>query len=273
LIDETGQKTRTFKARGALNAVQKLLISRPEIKEIQVASSGSFGMGIAYASSLYDLKSRVFTPNSIPLIKKNLIVKFGAEIVDDFQSYEKAKIQAKNIADSQRVFFMNGVGQDVFQGNATLIHEINRLYNLNSKDLIICPLGIGSLYFPTQKYIIENNLKSTIILVEPSRAPKYYNLANKTNLGYNFNSSLADGAFVFELPMETKKFIKKMNPQVFILEETEISFAINYLAREYQIQSEGAGALAFGLLLRKDSKIDLAKYDRIWCFVTGGNIT
>ncbi|KAK6013489.1 hypothetical protein OSTOST_21194 [Ostertagia ostertagi] len=59
------QKTGSFKARGALNTVQKMMDEGP-VKGVVTHSSGNHGQGLAWAASELGLPCCVAVPRSAP---------------------------------------------------------------------------------------------------------------------------------------------------------------------------------------------------------------
>ena len=77
---ENFQKTGSFKARGALNAV----LSQTESGDGKVGfvthSSGNHGQALAWACSIAEAECRVVVPNNAPKIKCDAIEGYGAEL-------------------------------------------------------------------------------------------------------------------------------------------------------------------------------------------------
>ncbi|VDO16201.1 unnamed protein product, partial [Brugia timori] len=61
------QKTGSFKARGALNAITH--------------SSGNFGQALAWAAKIHNIPCVVVAPNNAPISKLNAMRDYGANVV------------------------------------------------------------------------------------------------------------------------------------------------------------------------------------------------
>ncbi|KIH62200.1 serine/threonine dehydratase domain protein [Ancylostoma duodenale] len=71
------QKTGSFKARGALNAVQKLK-DEGKVSGVVTHSSGNHGQGLAWAAAQVGLPCRVAVPNNAPPSKMDAMRGYGA---------------------------------------------------------------------------------------------------------------------------------------------------------------------------------------------------
>lgn len=78
---ENFQKTGSFKARGACNAI--LQLKEEGHKGVVTHSSGNHGQAVAYASSsaVADLDCIVVVPKETPSVKKDAIKGYGAKLV------------------------------------------------------------------------------------------------------------------------------------------------------------------------------------------------
>uniref|UniRef100_A0A1I8ERM5 Serine racemase n=1 Tax=Wuchereria bancrofti TaxID=6293 RepID=A0A1I8ERM5_WUCBA len=76
------QKTGSFKARGALNAI-KIIVNDPENKSSSVIthSSGNFGQALAWAAKSHNIPCVVVAPNNAPMSKLNAMRDYGANVV------------------------------------------------------------------------------------------------------------------------------------------------------------------------------------------------
>src|SRR4051812_24043137 len=76
---ESLQVTGSFKPRGALNAL--LSLPRSEIAGgVVTASGGNHGLGVAYAAHTLGVPATVYVPETAPLVKRERIAAWGAEI-------------------------------------------------------------------------------------------------------------------------------------------------------------------------------------------------
>jgi threonine dehydratase len=272
IVDETDQETGSFKVRGALYAVNHIRIKSPrENIHINVASTGNFGIGIAYACKKFNLSCTVYTPKSISLNKQNAILKLDAAVRGGFKSYEEAKSVAINESNTfdDRSKFIDGASEDTFTGNLSLIRQIDRKYNLNHSDTVLVPFGTGSLYAPILLYSTVLQKNFNVFAIEPKLANKYQKRNSKLHYPNKFRrQTIASGANVNKIPKLTSEVLSFFDPKVYSVSEKQIKKAMIILQEEFRINAEAAGGLGFALLLNQGDKI---KSNRIFCIVTGGN--
>jgi threonine dehydratase len=272
LVDDTHQEIGAFKIRGATVAVGEALhTSAGRLTSVCAASSGSFGMGIASSARRLGLQATVFMPANASSRKKQKIRSFGAAIDDSESTYEAAKDRARFFAAQRpRTTFIDGVGWEVFKGNATLAAEMSESGLFTRKrSAVLVPLGIGSLAVPTSLFLRGLGFPSDLFLVEPLTHCKF--LAEHANGIQPTNAdTIADGAAVRAIPDLVRPMLTALARTVIALTEQEIVNGMRFLWKHEHIQSEGAGALALGAFLAHPEFF--SEYDQVWLIVTGRNV-
>ncbi|MEV4471821.1 pyridoxal-phosphate dependent enzyme [Nonomuraea sp. NPDC049504] len=76
---ENRQPTRSFKVRGAVNAVVRL--ARQGVRHVIAQSSGNHAQAIAYAAAEQGLRATVVLPDTAPELKVSAARRLGAEVV------------------------------------------------------------------------------------------------------------------------------------------------------------------------------------------------
>ncbi len=272
IVDDTSQSIGAFKIRGAAVAIQEIIRKRHlKSPHICAASSGSFGMSVAFVARKIGLRSTIFMPDSTPDTKIHKIEGLGADVVTTKGGYEDAKIKAKRFADiSGEQFFLDGVGWEIFTGNASLILElVGSRIMVKSGIAVIVPLGIGSLAVPTALILKQMGYDFDLYLVEPQSHCKFLYEYKRSALPEG-NDTLAEGAAVNILPDISKNILRKLTKGVVALSEDEVATGIRYLWNEFRLQSEGAGALGIAAYLSNEKLFE--KYRQVFAFVTGNNI-
>lgn len=77
---ETAQHTGSFKVRGALARLSALDASE-RARGVIASSAGNHGLGVAFAASRLGVRARVYVPQHTPRIKRDGMVRLGAEVV------------------------------------------------------------------------------------------------------------------------------------------------------------------------------------------------
>lgn len=265
-LNYISEPVRAFKVRGAFNAVREVNLKNPNSKII-VASSGSFGISVAFAASIFKMDCTVYSPRFLKESKKNKILKYNSKINASFDTYEEAKKSAKNDAKKDNVTFIDGISDPVLVGNGSIFYDIMKT-KISTNSCIIMPLGIGSLAYPVALLNNLLNLYADIITVEPQLWAKFY---SKLNNEYkpSFQHTIAEGAAVMKIPTEVEGKLSKLIKRTYAPEESEISNSMSFLLNK-KIYAEGAGALSFAPILY--NTIDFEHYDTCIIIGTGYNI-
>jgi len=189
---EAMQKTGSFKFRGALNAVKaQLEIDGSErdgkdgttlsTMSVVTHSSGNHAQALALASKLASNSSTVVAativmPNTAPIVKKNAVQDFGAEIVIVENTNDARKEEAERIVSSTGAVFIHpSENPKVIAGQGTVclefVEQVRELLNGEGDlDAVIIPVGGGGLASGnsiTLRGMLGDKVK--IILAEPEQ--------------------------------------------------------------------------------------------------------
>ena len=274
-VDDTVQKEKAFKVRGALTEV---LINLKKIKKkniIVLASTGNFAYSMASICKQKKINCVSFVTKSIDKFKLDKLRKLGVKIFFS-KNYEIAKKNAKKYSKKNNYFFSNGCNKNIFLGNASLMLEAFEYLKKKDKNILhksilgILPVGNGSLAAPSSiilKNIFFDNVD--VACVEPFNFKKSQKIIdNKIKL--SSKNTIADGAAIKKLPNESKKIIFENFKYFFSAKEKEIKNSIKYLFKNLKIKSEGAGALTNTVILFNPKFI--SNYDYVIVPICGGNI-
>src|SRR5688572_1951343 len=87
---ECWQRTRSFKMRGAANAITGLS-AEERARGLVTASAGNHGQAVALAAQIVGAKATIFVPSTAPEMKKNRIKSFGAVLREEEPTYDDAE--------------------------------------------------------------------------------------------------------------------------------------------------------------------------------------
>ncbi|KAF2359953.1 Tryptophan synthase beta subunit-like PLP-dependent enzyme [Trinorchestia longiramus] len=145
---ENFQKTGSFKARGASNAVFRLL-EQSKVKNVAVPgivthSSGNHGQAVAYAAKCAGLPCCVVVPSDTPDIKCQAIQGYEAELVHCYPSPTGRKETAAQIEQDKRYHLVHPFDDyAVMAGQGTIALEL--LQQVPDLDAILVPIGGGGM--------------------------------------------------------------------------------------------------------------------------------
>ena len=138
---ECWQRTRSFKVRGAFNAIAQLPGDSPEVV---TASAGNHGQAIALAARELGARATVFVPSTAPETKKARIRSFGATLDESSAHYDAAEAAAIDFAKRTGATFINGYSDPaVVAGQGTIGLEL--VEDMPTVRNIVLPVGGGGL--------------------------------------------------------------------------------------------------------------------------------
>ncbi len=260
---------RSYKIRGAFNAMRKALENNPKASFV-CASAGNHAQGVAYAARHFGAKAQIFMPVATPLQKIEKTRVFGAEaigieLVGDYFDETLRAAQAY-AAEADAHFLAPFDDEDVIEGQATVAAEI--LDELKEFDQIFMPVGGGGLSSGLTRYFEIEGPNPAFHFVEPLGASSLYEslLAGKAQPLTRIDS-FVDGAAVAQIGAKNFEYLKGFSPeQVIRVPENRLCQTMVEMLNIEGIVLEPAGALAIDAL--RDGNI---KGKRVVCIVSGGN--
>lgn len=262
------QTTGSFKIRGAYNKIYHL--SEDEKKHgVVCASAGNHAQGVAYASSILNVKSTVFMPIYTPPNKIIATKSYGATVVLEGNTYDDAFIAAKDFAEKNKMILIHAFNDRfVIAGQGTIGIEI--FEDLKDIDAVVVPIGGGGLISGIA--IALKNLKPDVkiygVEAEGAQSMKQSLEQNKI-IPLKSIDTIADGIAV-KIPGDlTFNLAKKFIDDVVTVNDEEISNALYLLLQRAKLVVEPAGATSLAAILSK--KIP-SPNKNIIAVISGGNI-
>jgi threonine dehydratase len=268
---ESLQRSRSFKSRGAFNAV----IARLERwggtpNPIVTASAGNHGRALAAAADTFRLPLVVFTPADAPKTKLAAIRRHGAELRDVGRDYDDAERIAKAYAKETGAEFISPYNDlDVIAGAATVALEI--FEDAADTDTLVIPIGGGGLISGMAVAAKAISARCDVIGVEVAASCAFQTSVRAGRLTEIVpGDTLADGLGGNPDP-ETITFdlIQRFVDRIVTVSEADLAAALVGLVEAEHLVAEGAGAAAAAALVGK--RVDVPGR-RVAVVVSGGNI-
>lgn len=263
--------TRSFKIRGALNAVLKLAAqARDPAPRIVTASAGNHGRALALAAERVGLACDVFTPAGAPDAKKEAIRGHGAVLHDDCPDYDTAEERAREFAASTGAVYLSPYNHpDVIAGAGTIGLEI--VEALPALDVIVIPLGGGGLASGVGLALRAAAPRATIIGVEVDAsspftaglaAGRIVSIVPRESLADGLTGNLEPGSITFPL-------VQRVVDRIVTVREPAVADAMAALGAHERLIAEGAGATAAAAVLAGGVMVP---NQRTVVLVTGSNV-
>ncbi len=260
---------RSYKLRGAFNAMRKVLDERGKV-EFVCASAGNHAQGVAYAARHFDVKATIFMPVATPgqKIKKTQV--FGGdniriEMMGDYFD-ETLRASKAYSAEVNGHFLAPFDDEDVIVGQATIASEIMQI--CPDFDHIFMPVGGGGLSSGLTRYFEIEGPNPVFHFVEPLGASSLYEslIAGKAQPLERVDS-FVDGAAVAQIGQKNFEYLKGFSPeQVIRVPENRLCVTMEEMLNIEGVVLEPAGALSIDALRDVD-----IRGKKVVCVVSGGN--
>ena len=261
---------RSYKLRGAFNAMRKALASRPETTQFVCASAGNHAQGVAFMCRHFGVKGVIFMPVTTPQQKIGKTEKFGGDAVSirltgDYFDDTLHAAQAY-CAEVGGHFLSPFDDEEVIEGQASVAVEIEAQLG-GMPDHLILPVGGGGLSAGVRSYMGD---AVNLTLVEPAGgACLAAALAAGKPVRLRHVENFADGAAVAQIGARTFARLADLDPaQARVIDEDRLCTTMLEMLNIEGIVLEPAGALAVDAL--KDMG-DAIRGKTVVCVTSGGN--
>ncbi|TDL89099.1 threonine ammonia-lyase IlvA [Meridianimarinicoccus aquatilis] len=264
---------RSYKIRGAFNAMRKVRANDPAQEQFVCASAGNHAQGVAFACRHFGVRGTIYMPVTTPQQKIHKTRTFGGDsievrLVGDYFDDTLAAAQAW-CAEVGGHFLAPFDDDDVIEGQASVAVEI--LDQLGSApDMVILPVGGGGLSAGSRKYLSEVAPDVALRLVEPEGGAS---LMAALHAGAPVTlpkvDNFVDGASVARIGARNFAALAETDPaNVLSAPEDRICVTLLEMLNIEGIVLEPAGALAVDVL--PTLAADIAG-KTVVCVTSGGN--
>ncbi|MDM7931650.1 threonine ammonia-lyase IlvA [Tabrizicola sp.] len=264
---------RSYKIRGAFNAMRKVRQRQPGQQEFVCASAGNHAQGVAYACRHFGVHGTIFMPVTTPQQKIDKTRVFGGDqvtitLTGDYFDQTLAAAQAF-CAEKGAHFLSPFDDPDVIEGQATVALEMLEQLG-RAPDLVILPVGGGGLASGVTAYLREMAPATDFRFVEPlGGASLMAALREGGPVKLPRVNSFVDGAAVARLGDNTYRMLDWVRPdQVLLAPEDRICVTMLEMLNVEGIVLEPAGALSVDVL---PELAEVIQGKTVVCVTSGGN--
>lgn len=264
---ENFQKVGAFKFRGATNAVLSLS-SAEKPKGVVTHSSGNHAAALALAARMNGIKANIVMPENAPVVKKNAVAGYGAEI-----TFCKPTLQAREDT-TQMIMARTG---------ATLIHpydnfnvicgqgtsSLELLQEKEDLEIVIAPVGGGGLMSGTSTCVKGMNKNIQVFGAEPLNANDAYISFNSGVLTKSFNPVTCADGLLTSLSDLTFSIIRKNVDQILTAKEDSIIECMLLVWERMKIIIEPSSATVLAVVKENPG---LFTGKKIGLIISGGNV-
>jgi threonine dehydratase len=264
---------RSYKIRGAFNAMRKVRAADPGATEFICASAGNHAQGVAFVCAHFGVKGRIFMPVTTPeqkILKTRTFGGGAVEIVLTGDFFDETLAAAKADCERTGAHFLSPFDDpDVIEGQASVAVEMMEQLGA-APDRLILPVGGGGLSAGMISWLDAVGAKTGVTLVEPAGGAS---LTAALKIGapqtIAITDTFVDGAAVARIGDVTFEVLRGVNPRdVLVAPENRICVTIQEMLNIEGIVLEPAGALAVDVLGEMRDEIEGRT---VVCVTSGGN--
>lgn len=261
---------RSYKLRGAFNAMRKALAVDPETTQFVCASAGNHAQGVAFMCRHFGVRGVIFMPVTTPQQKTGKTKKFGGDAISirltgDYVDDTLAAAQAY-CTEVGAHFLSPFDDEDVIAGQASVAVEIE--FQLGrAPDGVVLAVGGGGLSSGMRSFFGD---RTTLTLVEPAGgASLAAALAAGRPVRLPHVDTFADGAAVAQIGARPFARLSGIDPaRVRRVPEDRLCTTILEMLNIEGMVLEPAGALSVDALKDMGEEI---RGKTVVCVTSGGN--
>lgn len=264
---------RSYKLRGAWNAMRKVRHLNPTQRHFVCASAGNHAQGMAFACKHFAVQGTIFMPVTTPQQKIDKTRAFGGEnirIILTGDYFDQTLAASRKFCTEEAAHFLAPFDDDdVIEGQASVAVELLEQLG-QTPDFVILPVGGGGLASGVTRYLRSAAPETAFRFVEPKGgASLTAALAAHEPVTLKRVDNFVDGAAVARIGDRNFAALSWIKPEeVLIAPEDRICTTMLTLLNTEGIVLEPAGALAV------DALTDIATAiigKTVVCITSGGN--
>ncbi|TAL60973.1 MAG: pyridoxal-phosphate dependent enzyme [Bacteroidetes bacterium] len=264
---ENFQKVGAFKFRGATNAVLSLT---DEAKRggVVTHSSGNHAAALALAARMNGVKANIVMPDNAPVVKKNAVAGYGAEITFCKPTLQAREENTRMIIEKTGATLIHPYDNfNVICGQGTAVLEL--LHEKNDLECVIAPIGGGGLMSGTSTCVKGIDKGISVIGAEPLNANDAFISFITGTLAPSVNPlTIADGLLT-SLSELTFSIIRENVDEILTAKEESIIECMLLVWERMKIIIEPSSATVLAIVKENPEKF---RGKKIGLIISGGNV-
>lgn len=267
---ENLQRTGSFKVRGAINKIIRL-IDKEKSCGVVTASTGNHGRAVAYAAKELGISATICLSVEVPDNKVQAIRALGAKIALYGESQDDAFVCAERMQKEQGLVMVPPFDDPhIIAGQGTI--GLTLLEELPSLGTVVVPLSGGGLISGIALALKMANPRIRVIGVSMEHSPvMYHSLKAGKPIKMDEKETLADSlrGGIGLSNQYTFNMVREFVDEVILVSEEEIASAMRFAFKEHQLILEGAGAVGIAVIMAH--KMSNLRGDVV-IVLSGGNV-
>ena len=264
---ENFQRVGAFKFRGATNAVLQLTDNEKK-SGVVTHSSGNHAAALALAATMNGVKPYIVMPESAPVVKKNAVAGYGAEITFCKPTLQAREETTRIIIEKTGATLVHPYDNfNVICGQGTAAMEL--LDEITGLDIVVAPIGGGGLMSGTSTAVKSTNDKIKVVGAEPLNANDAWKSFTTGILTPSVNPlTVADGLLT-SLSELTFSIVRKNVDQIFTVKEESIVECMLLVWERMKIIIEPSSATVLAAVKENP---DYFRGKKTGLIISGGNV-
>lgn len=279
---ELFQKSGSFKARGACNAVL-CLEEAAASKGVATHSSGNFAQALAVAAACRAVPAFVVMPSNAPAVKRQAVVDYGGRVIDCAPTLAAREAAVERVcADTGATFVHPSNDPAVISGQGTIALELLEQVGAMAPvpagspplDAVIVPIGGGGLCGGIAVAIKALWPSIIVVAAEPANADDAFRSKQAGEiLGHRSGQpdTVADGLRTC-LGSNTFPIVQHCVDAVVCVSEDAIRGAVRLIWERMKLCIEPSAGVGVAALLSPDIAAVLGDAKRVGVILCGGNV-
>lgn len=260
------QKTGSFKARGASNALFK-----NNYHAVVTHSSGNHGQALAWAAKKRNIPAYIVMPSTSPQCKVDAVKAYGGIVTFCEPNLAAREATSQRIMEETGAVFVHPYNDpDVMSGQGSIALELLELFDL---DAIIVPIGGGGMCSGVAMAAKSINPNIKIIGAEPALANDAYRSFVSGELVGNDTppQTIADGLKT-NLGNNTWPIIRDFVDDIITVSEDEIRSSLFIMYERCKTVLEPSAAVGVAVACGDTFRNKWGGLKRVGVILCGGNI-
>ncbi|MBI4622286.1 MAG: threonine dehydratase [Verrucomicrobia bacterium] len=258
----------SFKIRGAVSYLARLLAREPGLRGVVAATRGNFGQAVAFAARRQGLPATIVVPHGNSVEKNRAMHALGAELIEHGDDFQAALVHSEKLAAERRLHWVPSFHPDLALGNTA--SALDFLRHAPPLDRVYVPIGLGSGICAMMAARDALGLATKIIGVASARAPAVaLSFAARRLVAHPAATRIADGMACSTPNAEALEHILRGAERVVCVSDDEIEAGIRAYFSDTHNVAEGAAGAGLAAVLRERETL---AGRRVGVVFTGGNI-
>ncbi|WP_068087897.1 threonine dehydratase [Polycladidibacter stylochi] len=257
---ENHAPTGSFKIRSALAYIYAQSLLQPPHTTYISATSGNFGLSIAYAAQKFNYGSVAVVPVGSPLSKKAYMQAMGCFVIEHGENYNEAEAHAVTLSEEQGFQLVPSFHHELVCGAAT--YALAFFKAQPKLDVVYVPVGLGTSICGV---IAARDLLhlSTKVVGVVGQCSQYQSNGHSTHPLETH--SFADGIAISMPHKEAEAIIGRGAERIIQVSDIEIADAIRLAYGATHNLLEGAGAAGLAGMIKERNMLQKSRIGTIFC--------